>query len=369
MLERAFTTPTYETSSAKLAYNIQFDQAARQQLDASAPFLDPKERQRRQNQLHSRTLENLKSEIRERFCTLEYQTSYSFQDGHLVNTHHDEPFLKIIQRGVDYRQKHGSGDTTREEAELIGFERIEQLLQEDSEAKTVVSFSPRGSKDSAYQQNFFDIFQKQKDGTILLTRFTSTASYEDFQKAARKLNPSVPQPIAITDAYFLAHPVATTASVDEIIQLIELDQSALAKEYVESIIEKCLPIILTYVKNPSEENYEAAVNLADILAGKKTVPASRLMNSRPYQSTIEDISFLSSLPVRQVATGCGISGSKTSGTGQSGMTSLWSVADFGTSDSVDKDHSDFPCPQCGYMIIYGSGAKQCPSCGLEATCD
>lgn len=397
--ERAFITSASETPKAHIAYNWEFDNQDRRQLESSRHLLATEEFQRRKDQLNARITENLKSEIRERFCTVEYQTAYTLQDGRLVSVHHDEPFSEIIKRGIEYRSQNGSTDTIRERAELIGFERIEQILNHDSEPKTIISISPKGNPNSVYRHNFFDVFQKQEDGKIQMTRFTSTASYEDFQKAAQKLNPVTPQPVTPTDAYFLAHPIETNLSLEEILQTIELDKNALAKEYVESIIEACMPVILAYVANPSEKGYKAAVNLADILAGKKHLSDSVILDpsttlrvsdliENPILDRVEDdnrvfkwdqipstsyqtpvtINYLASLPVRPVATGCGISGSNTNRT-EAIRTLLnpWSVADFGLNTS-EEDKSDFPCPKCGYTITYGAGIKQCPGCGLEATC-
>lgn len=400
MVERAFTT-AYEIPKAKLAYNWEFDQHDRHSLEASRPFLPPEKYRRQKNQLEARITENLKSEVRERLCTIEYQTTYTLENSRFINSHHDEPFVQIIKRGITYRGQNGSTDQIREQAELIGFERIEQIMNQITEPTTVVSISPRGKSGSVYQHNFFDIFQRQEDGQIQMTRFTSTASLEDFQKASQKLNPLTPQPTIVSDAYFLAHPIETTASVEEILETIELDNNAMEKEYVESIIEKCLPVILAYVANPSENGYKATVNLADILAGKKQVSGSVILNSptpaihgsptpvildlienlqipdhvgddkkasgwnnQPstrYQ-TLETITYLSSLPVRPVATGCGISGSASKDSSNS--SDIWSVSDFGFGEDqfgTRKIH----CEECGttYQRDSGKLEKNCRKCG------
>lgn len=391
MPERAISTN--ELPKAQLAFNVEFHISARKNLELAGELLSNAEFKRQEEQLSLRFEEDLKSEIRERFCTQQYQTIYTLRDGKLINRQYDQPFGQIIKKGIESRRQNGSTDQTREQAELIGFERIEQILNGIAEPSSVVSISPRGAKESIYQRNFFDVFQKQENGQIIMTRFTSTATLEGFQAAAQKLNPGEPRPIVPTDAYFLSHPLKTTASLEQILEAIELDKTAMEKDYVESIVENCMPVILAYVNNPSEAGYRAAVNFADILAGKKTLPnfqsndsaIERLSDSLSFRSTINldfrrqrkshgtvyqlsTINYLASLPVRPVQTGCGISGSTGIGSVQTfSKLSAWSVADFGRG-GLDEDKSDFPCPRCGHNITYGAGITECPGCGLEAAC-
>lgn len=389
--ERAFTA-IREIPKAKFAFNWEFDQKDHRQLEASRAILNPREYQRRQDQLEARITENLKSEIRERFCALEYQTAYSLQNGRLVNIHHDEPFSEIIKRGADYRRQNGSTDQIRELAELTGFERIEQIFAQGNEPNTVVSISPKGKKGSVYHHNFFDVFQKQEGSQVTMTRFTSTASYQDFQKGIQKLNPATPQPIIASDAYFLAHPIETTATLDEILETIELDNNAMAKEFVESIIEKCMPLILAYVHNPAEITYRAAVNFADILAGKTKFSSSVIHAPStpvildPIENQIPDqigddkktlrwnqvssascqlpaaIDYLASLPVRQVATGCGISASASKDSPVS--SEIWSVSDYGFGEDQYGTRK-IQCEECGatYQRDSGKLEKNCRKCG------
>lgn len=363
-----------EIPKAQLAFNVELHISARRNFEIAEELLSPAEFKRQEEQLNLRFEEDLKSEIRERFCTQQYQTIYSLRDGKLINSQYDQPFSKIIKKGIESRRQNGSADQTREQAELIGFERVEQILNGAAEPSTVVSISPRGTKESIYQRNFFDVFQKQENDQIIMTRFTSTATLEGFQAAAQKLNPAVPRPIVPTDAYFLSHPLKTTASLEQILEAIELDKTAIEKDYVETIVENCLPVILAYVNNPSEAGYIAAVNLADILAGKKTLPNSqfndsaieRLSDSLSFRSTFN---YLASLSVRPVQTGCGFSGSgrtETEFTSRA-ISNVWSVADFGRG-GLDEDKGDFDCPRCGETITYGAGITECPGCGLAATC-
>lgn len=362
-----------EIPKAQLAFNVELHISARRNFEIAEELLSPAEFKRQEEQLNLRFEEDLKSEIRERFCTQQYQTIYTLRDGKLINSQYDQPFSQIIKKGIEFRRQNGSADQTREQAELIGFERVEQILNGAAEPSTVVSISPRGTKESIYQRNFFDVFQKQENDQIIMTRFTSTATLEGFQAAAQKLNPAVPRPIVPTDAYFLSHPLKTTVSLEQILEAIELDKTAMEKDYVETIVENCMPVILAYVNNPSEAGYIAAVNLADILAGKKMLSNSqfndsaieRFSDSLSFRSTFN---YLASLPVRPVQTGCGLSGSSRLENPQPfSVLSAWSVADFGRG-SLDNDEGDFPCPRCGETITYGAGITECPGCGLEATC-
>lgn len=352
---------THEIPKAQLSYNWEFDRNAYNNLAISRPFLTPYEYQRKKDQLDGLTVENLKSDIRERFCALEYQTSYTFQNGQLVNSFHDEPFSQIIKNGIAYRAAHGSTDTIREQAELTGFEHIEQMLRDGKQ--TVVSMSPKGG---SYPKNYFDIHRKNSSNQVDTKRFTSTLSYEGFFRALQNLDPSIPQPIRLTDDFFLSHPVQTHLSLEEILETIELDKKARSKKEVELIVQKCLPLIFDYVAGPTEKKRSAILNFADALGGygpknMLSHPSLKMNIDWDLSKNMDDImNFFGAFVVRQVETGCGISQS-----GNRGELTFeaWSVSDFGWG----HDHMGtlkIHCETCGatYSRNYGRLESNCRVC-------
>ena len=97
------------------------------------------------------------------------------------------------------------------------------------------------------------------------------------------------------------------------------------------------------------------------------MPSQEQLYQQPAILT-RDIPYGAILTELQTLPGCNGGGStgKISVFGGSFAPRFAVFAPFAQTES--KDTSDFPCPRCGHMIIYGSGTKECPSCGLEATC-
>src|SRR3989344_3637097 len=189
-----------------LGYDPRFDQETYQVLSFQKDSLAPKEFTRRKKQLDTRTEHNLETALGERFNLQISQIEYRIEDNRLTSAEHDEPFLDVIKRGQRYRQEHGSDDVAREIAEVEGFERLQQIIAmpdntvsseanlNKSEADDTVSalkaiiISPRGRPNSIYQHNFLDVYEK-KGNQVIMTRYTTTASYDQSRQAADKIDP------------------------------------------------------------------------------------------------------------------------------------------------------------------------------------
>jgi len=376
-----------------LAYDPNFDTVNHYQLQISETEISLEEFTRLQDQLNSRIRRNLETNLGERFNVELSQVSYQLdQNGNLKNPDHDEPFLEIVKRGQRYRQSIGSKETEREKAEVIGFQHVQELLQttDDRRQTTVIVISPRGSESSAYQHNFFDIYEKSlpldEDSPCLITmtRFTSQLSYEEFWKVAKYVDPSLPQPLRPTDAYFLSHPLTTDMPHEEILGKFNPKKDTMPLGEYQKLIEACTPLIITYINalenNPNSSEirqiYNAILNFADHISLSGSDPANegdpRFTCTVNVQSTINQFG---SLPVRQVTTGCGIqSGFSPVTSYQLPVTgfSPFSVSEFGlTIDGCSEcggSANHFHCPQdkggCGGRIPSGQGITKCPNCSL-----
>ena len=373
-----------------LGYEPLFDIQAYQDLTAKENLLSPQEFSRRKTQLDMRTTKNLETMLGERFNVEISRVIYRIRNNQIISFEHDEPFLDVIRRGQRYRQENGSDDVTREIAEVEGFERLQQIIAmpdntvsseanlNKSEADDTVSalkaiiISPRGRPNSIYQHNFLDVYEK-KGNQVIMTRYTTTASYDQSRQAADKIDPFNNLSANPTDADFLKTPLVTYRNINGILALFPPDDGVIARRDLEKIQSFCAQIIINYTSNPSYLTFNALLNFADRIA--KAPRGSDPQLDRPIKpfEIAQVISHLGYLPVRQVSAGCGLQGGFLSiVSGQLSIVNLspFSVAEFAFPNQINssEDKSDFPCPRCGYIITYGAGIKKCPGCDLEATC-
>ena len=346
-----------------LAYDPRFDIQAYRQLANLAGQLPQEELQRRKSQLGLRTRHNLETVLGERFNVEISQVSYSISlKGELINPDHDEPFLEIVRRGREYRQQFANrDDCLREEAEVAGFEKVQEILatRNQQPGTRIVVISPKGNEASVYQHNFFDIYQKEGHEKVKMSRYTSRLSHHEFWGVARKLDPTLPTPLEPTDAYFLSRPIATDKSLDQILGMFSPDENTMPRDTHQRLLQACEPLINAYIDNPSHRTYNAILNFADGLvlgSDPQTAYPDNHLEIKPPQALID---FYGSLPVRPVSTGCGV---------QSGFTSIvngqLSIVNFLPFSVSEFALNYFHCPGCGGQIESGRGITTCPHCGL-----
>jgi len=360
-----------------LGYDPRFDQETYQVLSLQKDSLAPKEFTRRKKQLDTRTEHNLETALGERFNLQISQIEYRIEDNRLTSAEHDEPFLDVIKRGQRYRQEHGSDDVEREKAEIEGFEKVQSVLTnpEHQDAKVVIIY-PRGKTDSMYQHNFFDVWEKRGD-LVIMSRYASSANYEEFRQAAEFLDPFNSLDQNPQDADFIRNPLITYRSQDEILELLKLDSNAMNTQEYENLVETIETLKLSYINalangdwELAQKIYTATLNLADdviLNPAYNQYLRERILMEAPAAL----MATYGSHQVRPVLAGCGL---QTNFAGQNSGELLsalfpYSVSNFGPLALIENaDTGDFPCPRCGHMIIYGAGIKECPSCHLAATC-
>ena len=386
MAERRSSLPTTDyrlpTTRPILGYEPLFDtQAYRALLDRKSS-LSTEEFKRRQIQLDTRTRRNLETALGERFNVELSQVIYRIENNQLVSDEHDEPFLEIIKRGQQYRKENGSGDIGREMAEVTGFERILQILTDPdfADAKIIV-ISPRGSQNSIYQHNFFDLYQSQKTqnaqneagprSVVMMTRYASNATYEEFRQATEQIDPFNSLPQDPTDADFLKTPLITYQESAGIAKIMHRDEKTMTRKDLQRLIAKVTPLIDAYINEPSPKTYNAILNFADaiIFAGHETDKHKlQFLQSPALTSTEGLIRLYGNLPVRMVAAGCGPQG----GFGQSATLALvnspFSVSEFGVkTTSVEDEYGtlEIHCEECGATYNRSSGKleEKCRRCG------
>ncbi len=266
----------------------------------------------RQNFNEQLVRRNLETDLGERFNVVISRAQYYF-DGNLLKSQGDtEPFVETIKRGIQERKKYaGNHDRQRELAEFENFNQVQTYLLENH---SVISVSARGPKGSCYQRNYFDLYEKTSAGEILMTRFSSQMSIEQFTEAIRQVNPNFGQGFEVGDIFLLQHPISTNLSTEQILEIFHPDYEALREEELEKLLVACQPLIIacinSLIENPNDaEIYRRALlNFADDFILK---PKTR----EPLQHQLQDTAFvpvfasqLAARTVRYVVAGCGAQG-------------------------------------------------------------
>ncbi|MEK9147261.1 MAG: hypothetical protein AAB639_03625, partial [Patescibacteria group bacterium] len=341
-------------AEASLAYNTNLDVRAYQALPDSEEL----------NSLNQLTRLNLETSIGERFNVELFQTTYCIEESLIKHPLCKEPFIEIVKRGQKFHQGKGSTDIEREIAEVEGFEKIQAVLTDpDTNQTKVISISPRGRSSSIYQHNFFDVYEKNPNGTITMSRYTSKLSWNEFYQTTQDLDPFNNIPDSPKDADFLANPLITYKSIEKILEIMHPQEQTMTQMAYQKLLEACAPLIIDYLNtlstNPGEliaqQKYAALCKFADVYTGHDRQIIDfrarlRIIDtvSKP-QELPHLISYLSTQPIRQVATACGLSGNSR---GESfSFTSLFrpfSVTEFGLLQNSCTDcggaENHFHCP-------------------------
>lgn len=161
---------------------------------------------------------NLEKNLRERLKTSESVIKYSIIGTKLFSEDFpDEPFTKVLERGIEFRIRNGTPEPEREGwlGERAGFEKVQLKLADIKTKKgtKMTSFSPHGiAEGTAYEKDLIDEFELVYDGVDVYVKLTRTAvdlDYEGYKKAALELDPHFfddydGRPL---DAWYLSHPV------------------------------------------------------------------------------------------------------------------------------------------------------------------
>ncbi|OGH24264.1 MAG: hypothetical protein A3B47_04000 [Candidatus Levybacteria bacterium RIFCSPLOWO2_01_FULL_39_24] len=300
----------------------------------------------------------LKTHLGERFNVLLSIIEYGIKNGHLVRSGKEEPFIQSIIRGRDAIQALDPRevDFARENAEIIGFQKIDPFLSDPETPidSKMLSISPEGEQGSKYQHNFYDIFTlKEVRGQryVELTRYSSGLSRRDY---ARRLNLGMQDPKAED---FLANPIKApqNLSPEEISKLLHIEHECMDSLEFEKIIKSAYVqyCMERYGENPTPKAFKAVLNAAD-----EIIYGNKFRDYSTYIPTNADLRYLEDKKVRQAGGQC---------PGKSGAdldNSPFSVSEFGFSD--DKFGSrEFECPECGKTNIRPKDEllKNCQHCG------
>lgn len=350
-----------------VAYDPSFDRKAYE-----TPGLKDKER------LDAYTRTQIETHLGERFNVLLSTTRYEIKNNQIYGENTDEPFMQMLQRGVDYRKEHGNSiDWEREQAELESFASIQDALL-SKEAKVgdmMLLVSPPGQEESIYKHNFYDVFSLKEDEKgkfVEAIRYSSSLTNQEYGQKLRSIKDFGSNP---KDTDFLTSPVRIDAdfnSADEVHKYLHKNHEFITKEEFDQIVAIVTPLITSYINTLSEKpfdqdlqllTYNAILNKADVaLALIKHKDRDSMVKNYILQSQISaktDIFMFGKQPVRVVATGCGSSGGFSVANNLNATFSPFSVSEFG----AKKDQEWFSCPKCKYKAN-GPVGDTCPGCRL-----
>jgi len=347
--------------------------------------------QEEQTGLKAYTKRQFETYIGERVNVILSTTDCDIVNGKIVPDGVNEPMEDIIQRGIEYRKQHGNPiDFEREEAELIGFRKMQSRLTNPNTpigAKSL-SVSPRGEEGSDYKSDFFDeaVLTLNESGKrkIQIRRYLSSLDIDQYQD---KLKPFKVFETTPNAADFLRDPIAIDVfeDPDDIQTYLNSGVKALEVEKLEKIKQIIAPFVASYISslinNPEDLwfhrlKYNAVLNQADIALQALRTNDQKLLKDLYLTSAFasgdaieKKMRFLGMQPVREAGGPCpGKSGGFDLG-GQLGFTSSpFSVSEFGNIKSSDKQTLCCTCPFCKEQVeaVIGGGKIKCPNCKKEA---
>ena len=315
---------------------------------------------------------NLEADLGERFNIEISHVEYIFDGPFLKSTQTNEPFIETIKRGIQHRQKYaGSHDRRRELAEFENFNKVQTYFWEDDDPDTrVITIAARGPKGSCYQHNFFDVYERTIEGGILMTRYSSQMSIDQFKNAAKQIGSDFDSEPQVDDVYFLRNPIKTKLGKNEILDIFYPDQDALKVDDLLVLKVACEPLIEGYLKDPSERCRRALLNFADDFIFKPQTRQELTLKMQNPDFLPMLSAQLAARPVRYVLTGCGAQGDLHQVSSfQFPVSSFnpFSVSEFANNETGEDQYGtlEIHCEECGttYMRTPGKLEKNCRRCG------
>lgn len=363
-------------------YELSFDRENYRKINL-LKTQDSQEYEKQKKLLDEHTKRQLETAIGERLFVGISETRYDLRNGELYNQNSDEPFINVIERGRTYRKEHGSTETEREAAEVIGFEKIQTVLGDaDTPIGTmIVSVSPPGTAENTiYKHNFYDIFTKRQnekgESYIEARRYSSALSLEEYKIRAGEISLTFEKDRYETDADFLAHPFLVNLKTPQAVhEFLHKEHPYRTQEEFENIKRECHDELTYYInvvsKNPDDVKaqqlaFRILMNAVDVAAGERT--DIQINKGMSFEQRIRE---LGSLPMIPMSTGCGFSADMLGGVGGASSfassTGVMSVSEFGSGKSDRFGPLQIQCPSCfvKYERTPNELEKKCKYCNSE----
>jgi hypothetical protein len=300
------------------------------------------------------------------------KSRYEIKNGLIYGQDMNEPFIEVMKRGVDYRRKTEGEDRVdkdREEAEVEGFLKTQKLMRDPNTPidTMMLSVSPQGSKDSLYQNNFYDIFTlKEENGKrfVEARRYSSALKIEEYKD---KLSPFTFTKNISSDADFLKNPIKIDnvffENAEQIHGYLHKDHQVTEDKKFKEITQSYLDLKMEYFEKWDPLILQAIMNKADEKAGFTKDKIDIYINYGKPLTVEQEINHYGRQEVRVVATGCGSSGSLLKNS-LDNKSSPFSVSEFGlNNEDINYEFDqDGPCRKC-------NADTKCGPCGICKACD
>lgn len=324
-------------------------------------------------------IQNVTTALRERNHTTESRLRLTIGPDKKIHNEvfPDSSYEEVLERGVRYRAENGSQETEREEAEIRGFLKIQEVLtSEDTKIGTsFIVISPPGlNKETPYVHNFVDSYELAEDEygrrSIQYTRFASPLGYDQYSEIAQgfdsKYFEEQTEPI---DAWYLENPILVSVdngfgNIDEVLEKhFAKDVNAMEEEQFQELYKTYLPYILYYLDQITKTDFDSV----EVAKAYNAILLSTENDEMKKETTVflannEDVSSIvdrfGRFEVEKKQAGCGSSSGFT--IGSSGFFTANSVSFFGGGRGSKEW---FNCPKCKYKAD-GPIGNTCPGCRL-----
>lgn len=318
--------------------------------------------------------QNVTTALRERDHTRESRLKFVIEGNKIRAEFWDEPHEAAIIRGRDYRKTHGSKETDRERAEVIGFQFMQEVLtSEETPVNTtfMVISGPGLTKDTQYTGDFVDFYVLKEDESkkryISYTRFSSASNYDRYKKVANTSSPDYfdgyEGPI---DAWFLSHPILIPPGPEDVDQTFdkyfERDPEAMGEEQFlkrDEIYQPYKQNFLDELTKPSFYPVKVARSWNSMLSSPDHIE----MQVKDLKDVAHAVYEFGWMQPKSVMVGCGLSAGFKIG----GENSLFSnsVGKFGLSNESE----DYDFDHDGQCVVCKKDNTRLGPCDICVPCD
>ncbi len=311
-----------------------------------------------------------------RFNLPKYTYNLDYRDGQLVDPNRRESMEQMSQRAINLKNREGKS-SVREQAEKIGFQKLDRQLQQAKTGTSIIWLSPMGAKEEGYGDY----------GFVFVGKVNTDSSEKRISMTAIRIeNPTIEQFNRINEeagqektAYqkaedFLANPKVLQnlpeKSLDFILKKVfEFKPNEKVQKMFDYIIDKMKPIIsdlADLLKNPwktreekmrgvhSVENYAIKLQADYESSGNEQVI---YMKSNNHNLRVMDIVKEYGHEPPKVLGSCGTTPSKDGFS----TSNIFGKA-LGLNNMISQEEW-FNCPKCEYKAD-GPIGNTCPGCGL-----
>ena len=305
-----------------------------------------------------------------RFSLPKYSYNLKFSDGKLRDPYRHDSMEELSQRAIALKRQEGKS-FVREQAELRGFQSLNDQLKLAKTGCTIIWVSPPGPKEDGYGDYGFVYFGKVQDNNHEEKNIKMTAMRVEkpcigqFNRVIQMFGDEKAE-YKVAEA-FLANPYVIDEDLKEgyadaiLRKVFDFKPNEKEQEKFRQIIKKMFPLIWDFTQ--SSRNLKGLYALENYaLALKKDY--ERFEREGIFEvvdlrapKVIKDIIGNYGHEPPKVAGSCGSTGNSSSIRSSNIFNALSSLNSLSESEW-------FTCPKCGFEADGPIGGDTCPGCGL-----